>query len=65
MNIKHIAVTAILSTAMVSAFAGDWYGVASIGQSKAQDSYKSSLDAGLPAVGLTSSMDDTDTGYKL
>lgn len=65
MNIKHIAVTAILSTAMVSAFAGDWYGVASIGQSKAQDSYKSSLDAGLPAVGLASSMDDTDTGYKL
>ena len=65
MNIKQITAATILSVAMASAFAGDWYGVGSIGQSKTKDSFKSTFDSGLPAGGLTSSMDDTDTGYKL
>ena len=64
MNIKYISVAAILSISMASALANDWYVVGSVGQSKAKD-YKSSFDSGLPGGGLTSNMDDKDTGYKV
>ncbi|NJD36136.1 MAG: hypothetical protein FIA96_15125 [Betaproteobacteria bacterium] len=68
MNIKHITAATILSLAMASAFAGDWYVVGSVGQAKAQDSGASDIDRELIAAGVTglaSSVDDTDTGYKL
>ncbi len=68
MSRKHIAVAALLSVAMASAFAGDWYAVGSVGQSKAQDTGKADLDQSLVSMGVTglrSSMDDNDTGYKL
>lgn len=68
MKIKHITAATILSLAMASAFAGDWYVVGSLGQAKVQDSSKSDIDAELISAGVTglsSSMDDTDTGYKL
>lgn len=67
MNIRHITAATILSLAMTSAFAGDWYVVGSLGQAKVQDSGKSDIDAALIAggvTGLSSSIDDTDTGYK-
>jgi len=68
MNIKHLAVATILSVSMASAFAGDWYAVGSIGQSKVKDGNKSEIDSGLVSAGVTglsSSLDEKDTGYKL
>lgn len=66
-NIKRFTVAAALSLTMASAFAGDWYLVGSIGQSKVKDAGKGDIDAALVsagATGLSSSLDDTDTGYK-
>lgn len=68
MKNKHIAVATILSLAAASALAGNWYVVGSVGQSEVQDTNKGEIDAALasiPVTGLSSSMDDTDTGYKL
>lgn len=69
MNVKRITAAAILSLAMTSAFAGDWYLAGSVGQSRPEDNSKSDTDASLVSdlgvTGLASSMDDTDTGYKL
>lgn len=69
MNAKWITAATILSLAMSSAFAGDWYVAGSIGQSKARDNNKSDTDAELVSIfgvtGVNSSMDDNDTGYKL
>lgn len=68
-HIKTILATAVLSLAAVSASAGDWYGVGSIGRSSLpNDNSKGDIDSALVsagATGLSSSFDDSDTGYKL
>lgn len=67
-KIKHIAVATILSAAALSAFAGDWYVIGSLGQSKDKSDSKGEIDASItaiPVAGLTSTFDDKDTGYKL
>lgn len=61
------ALAAVLVTSSVPALAGEMYWAASVGQSK-MDSSKSSLDNELVAAGATglaSSLDDTDTAYKV
>ena len=66
-NIKRFTLAAALSLSMASAFAGDWYGVVSAGQSRIPSDTKSQTDSsltGLGVTGLSSSMDDNDTGYK-
>lgn len=68
MKLKHIAAAGILSLAMASAFAGDWYVVGSIGQSTDKTDSKGDIDDALVSAGVTglsSSFDDKDTGYKL
>jgi len=69
MNVKRITAATILSLAMTSAFAGDWYVVGSVGQAQVKDFNKDDIDAGLVSdlgvTGLASSIDDKDTGYKL
>ena len=66
-NIKRLTVAAALSLTMASAFAGDWYAVGSIGQSRIPSDSKGQTDSSLSGLvtGLSSSMDDHDTGYKL
>jgi OOP family OmpA-OmpF porin len=68
MKIKSLFALSAFTFAASSAMAGDWYAVGSIGQAKVKDFNQSELDAelrGLGVTGLTSSLDDSDTAFKL
>lgn len=68
MKIKSIAVACALCAASISALAGDWYLAGSVGQSTIRDTGKARVDAALISSGVTglkSSLDDSDTGFKL
>lgn len=68
MHMKKVMISGLLALAAASAQAGDWYGVASVGQSKLESGTKGDIDSevrSIPVTGLSSSMDDSDTGYKL
>lgn len=68
MRIKAMLALSVLSLAAASASAGDWYGVASIGRSSIDEGAKGDIDSeliALGATGLSSSLDDSNTGYKL
>lgn len=68
MKLTHILAASAISLVTAAAFAGDWYVAGSLGQSKVKDTGKSDIDAALVSVGVTglsSSLDDTDTAYKL
>lgn len=75
MKPKHlIQIMSLLGVAVLSAPAayaadpGSWYGGINIGQSEAQDTSASEINSTLTGSGLTvsgTSVDDTDTGWKL
>jgi OOP family OmpA-OmpF porin len=67
-TIQCLAVASIVSLFAVSAHAGDWYVVGSVGQSKQKAISKDDTDSALMndgVTGLSSTMDDRGTGYKL
>lgn len=68
MNFKHVTAAAVLFLALTPAFAGNWYVMGAVGQSQDKDSNKGRIDASLIAAGVTglsSTLNDKDTGYKL
>lgn len=68
MSVKACVVAALLAASITPALAGDFYVLGSVGRSSMKDNSKSNADAVLAAAGfrnISSSLDTTDTGYKL
>ena len=68
MKMKQMTLVSVLAVATSSAFAGDWYAVGALGQTKVDDQAERDVNSDLidlGVTGLSSSFDDKDTGYKL
>lgn len=68
MQFKSLVSAVVLTAVSSSVFAGDWYVTGHVGQAEAKDESAHEVDADLIDLGVTglvSSLDDTDTGYKL
>ena len=68
MKIGAIVVSSVLALGSTAALADNFYVLGSVGQSKVKDLHKSDIDSeltGAGATGLQSSIDRTDTAYKL
>lgn len=67
-TIQYLFAASVLYVVSTAAYAEDWYILAAVGSSQAQDLTKSSADNELLAIGVTgleSSVDDNTNGFKM